>query len=233
MKGTPEENMARRKEPPPPVVSTPEKTESLSDVWLKRLKNNPLIAAVIVLGTVAAAVIGFWQKAADVYEQRVEVPVSLAAFNLSETSDLYFEEKPFSCKFDGHNVRTFMPPASIKENRAVSLDFVFSNKSKSDAIFKGVDLNVSAAEQIAGGSPGIVVPNHTYVVNLKHQVGVQPFALTPVYRVPGNETGSFTVVFKPATEGVGLCWIMQAVFHTNLGDVKSENFSLIMSNFKK
>jgi hypothetical protein len=216
-----------------PTVLPPKEADSLADRWLKCVKNNRLVAALFVLGTLVAAVIGFWQKVTNFYEERVEVPVSLAAFNLSSTSDMYFEETPFSCKFDGHNVRTFMPATYIKENRAVSLDFVFSNKSKTDAIIKSVDLDVSAAEQVAGGSPGIVVPNHTYIVNLKHQVGIQSFELIPVYRVPGNDTGSFTVVFKPATEGVGLCWIMRVVFHSSLGDIKSENFSLIMSNFKR
>jgi hypothetical protein len=161
------------------------------------------------------------------------VPVSLESFYLSEASDIYFEDKPFSCKFDGHDVRTFMQPAAIKENRALSLDFVFSNKSESDAIFKSLDVDVSSAEEVAGGNPGIVIPNHTYVVNLKHQLGIQPFPLRPVYRVPGHESGSFSIVLKPATEGVGLCWILQMIFHTSLGEVKSDRFSVIMSNFKR
>lgn len=213
--------------------ATPEKDkDSLADKWLKRIKNNWLIAALIVFGTVVLGVTEFWQKTSEFIEKR-QVPVTLAAYNLSSTSDVYVEEKAMRCGFTDHPVRTFLAPAVIKENRAISLDFVFSNKSQSDAIFKSVDLDVSAAEEVSGGSPGIVVPNHTYVVDLKHQVGVQSFPLTPVYKVPGNDSGSFTIVFKPATEGVGLCWIMQAVFHTTLGDVKSDNFSLIMSNFKK
>jgi hypothetical protein len=217
----------------PTKAPPPEKKEHLSDKWIGKLKDNPVIAVVIVLGSVAIAVAGFWQKAHDFWEKSVVVPVSLAALHLSDTGDLYFEEKPFSCKFDGHNVQTFIPATYIKENRAISLDFVFTNKSKSDAVFTKMDVDVSAAEQVAGGNAGIVVPNHTYIVDLKHQTGVQSFPLTPVYRVPGNDTGAFTVVFKPATEGVGLCWIMRATFHTNLGDVKSDEFSLIMSNFKK
>lgn len=223
--------MAKPKRTSPPESS--KEPDPLAERWLKRLKNNSLIAVLVVAGTIILAIVEFGQKTSEFYEKHVQVPVSLEAFNLSSTSDMYFEEQSMSCKFDGHNVRTFVAPASIKENRAVSLDFVFSNKAQSDAIFKSVDLDVSAAEQVAGGSPGIVVPNHTYIVDLKHEVGVQSFPLVPVYRVPGNDTGSFTIVFKPATEGIGLCWIMKAVFHTNLGDVKSDDFSLIMSNFKK
>jgi hypothetical protein len=214
-------------------VEPPKEPDPLADKWLKKIKNNWLIAVVVVAGTIVLAVVEFGQKTSEFYEKHVQVPVTLAAYNLSSTSDMYVVEEPHRCASTDHPVRTFLAPADIKENRAISLDFVFSNKSQSDAIFKSVDLDVSAAEEVAGGTPGIVVPNHTYVVNLKHQVGVQSFPLTPVYKVPGNDTGAFTVVFKPATEGVGMCWIMQAVFHTNLGDVKSENFSLIMSNFKR
>jgi hypothetical protein len=212
-----------------PVVP-PKEVDALADRWLKRVKSNPLIAALIVLGTVVAAVIAFWQMAADFYERWVQVPVSLAAFNLSSTSDMYFQERPFNCKLEGVTVRTFMPDPHKEENHAVSLDFVFTNNSKSDAVINAVDLDVTEVGQFAGGRPGIVVPNHIYVVNLKHQVGIQSFALTPVYRVPGNDTGSFAVVFKPASEGMGLCWMMKAIFHTSLGNVSSEMFSVIMSN---
>lgn len=211
----------------------PKEADPLADKWLKKIKNSWPIAVVVVAGTIILAVVEFSQKTSEFYEKRIEVPVSLAAFNLSSTSDMYFEEQSTRCGIADHPVRTFLAPAAIKENRAVSLDFTFSNKAQTDAIFKSVDLDVGAVGQVAGGTPGIVVPNHTYVLDLKHQVGVQSFPLRPVYKVPGNDTGSFTIVFKPATDGVGMCWIMRAVFHTNLGDVKTDNFSLIMSNFKK
>jgi hypothetical protein len=239
------DSLASRKKAP--VASSSGHTDSLADRWLKHIKANPVIAVLVVVGTIVSAVIGFWEKAVNFYREQFDVPISLAAFHLSSTSDSYLEEKPFTCKFDNANVRvsrdnanvlvfrayrTFMPAPHAKENRAVSLDFVFTNKSSADAIINAVDLDISAAEAFAGGSPGIVIPNHTYIVNLKHEVGVQSFPLTPVYRIPGNDTGSFTIVFKPAGEGFGLCWTMRAVFHSNLGKVKSEDFSMIMSNFE-
>lgn len=214
-------------------VEPPKEPDPRAEKWLKKIKNNWLIAVVVVAGTIILAVVEFGQKTSEFYEKHVQVPVSLAAYNLSSTSDMYVVEEPHRCALTDNPVRTFLAPADIKENRAISLDFVFSNKSQSDAVFKSVDLDVSVAEEVLGGTPGIVVPNHTYIVNLKHQVGVQSFPLTPVYKVPGNDTGAFTVVFKPASEGVGMCWIMQAVFHTSLGDVRTDNFSLIMSNFKR
>jgi hypothetical protein len=216
-----------------PSVASLTDTDSLADRWLKHIKSNPVIAVLVVVGTIVVAVIGFWEKAADFYERLFGVPISLAAFHLSSTSDTYLEEEGFTCNLDVDRrvVRMFTPDPSAEENRALSLDFVFTNKSNADAIINAVDLDISAAGGILGGRPGIVVPNHTYIVNLKHQVGLQSFPLTPVYRIPGNDTGSFTIVFKSASKGIGLCWTMRAVFHSNLGKVKSEDFSVIMSNF--
>jgi hypothetical protein len=37
----------------------PNETGSLAERWLKHIKNNPLIAALIVLATIVTAVIGF------------------------------------------------------------------------------------------------------------------------------------------------------------------------------
>ena len=145
--------------------------------------------------------------------------------------DRLAEHRPLSCKFDGRNIRTFVQPAAIKENRALSLDFVFSNRASSDAVFTSVDLEVTAAENVAGGSPGIVVPNHVYEIALKHKVGTQSFPLKPVYRIPGNDTGAFSIAFEPAAQGVGMCWILRAVFHTSLGVIKSDRFSFILSKF--
>jgi hypothetical protein len=262
-----------------------EKGDSLADAWLKRIKNNPLIAVLIVGSTVLVGVLGFSEKVLDFYEKhvrrnvqqqttarrvdvaphadkptavqppsdtsenqkqdsqptdaaklqshkrRVHHALSLAAFNLSAASDMYFGDEPYTCRFDGRNVRTFMPPASAKSNRPISLDFVFKNDGPTDAILTGLDVDVSAAEQVSGGQPGVVVPNHTYVVNLEHRVGTQSFLLNPVYKVPAKDTGAFSILFMPATKGIGLCWIMTAVFHTTDGDLRSDPFSLIMSNF--
>lgn len=219
--------MASRKKAPSVASSTD--TDSLADRWLKRIKSNPVIAVLVVLGTIVVAVIGFWEKAADFYERLFGVAISLAAFHLSSTNDTYLEEEGPTCDVNGRVVRMFSPDA--EGNRALSLDFVLTNKSNADAIINVVDLDISAAGGVLGGRPGIVVPNHTYIVNLKHQVGVQSFPLTPIYRIPGNDTGSFTIVFKSASKGTGLCWTMRAVFHSNLGKVKSEDFSVIMSNF--
>jgi hypothetical protein len=62
-------------------ASTPNEVDSLAERWLKRIKNNPLIAAVIVLGTILTAVIGFWQAAGPVVTYFVTRPVDTSLFD--------------------------------------------------------------------------------------------------------------------------------------------------------
>jgi hypothetical protein len=118
-----------------------------------------------------------------------------------------------------------------KGNHAVSLDFVLTNRSKADALVKAIELHVTAAEEVAGGSPGVIVPNYNYKLNLEHKIGKQTWKLRPIYKIPGDDTGAFSITFTSATQGVGLCWILSGMFITNLGPVQIEEFSLIMSNF--
>jgi hypothetical protein len=212
----------------------PKETDTLADRWLNTIKNNPLIAGLIVLGTIFGAVVALWDRVEKIYETYFDVPVSLVAFHVASTNGGYIKEaENFTCRFDDVPIRTFEPDDHLKRNSSIPLDFVFSNKSKSDAIFTGVDLVVNWADRVAGGTPGIIVSNQIYPLKIKHQVGTQSFPLTPVYRIPANDTGSFTLEFIPVTEGIGLCWIMHAVFKTSLGSIKTGDFSLIMSNFRR
>ena len=207
-------------------------SDSLADSWLKRVKDRPVVVFLIVVGTGVAAVIGFSQLLVNLHTDTVHSSVTIAGIELSKSSDAYFKEEMFDCRFGGHPVRTFIPAIYQKVNRAVSLDFAFSNNSKREATFDRVVLQVRAAEQVVEGAPGIGVPAYTYTLPIKHAVGPQSFTLRPTFRISGNDTGAVTLVLKPDTEGVDLCWVVRAIFHTSLGDVTTDEFSVIMSNFK-
>jgi hypothetical protein len=63
-----------------PPVLPPNEADSLAERWLKRIKSNPLIAALIVLGTMVTAVIGFWQAAGPVVTYFVTRPADTSLF---------------------------------------------------------------------------------------------------------------------------------------------------------
>lgn len=223
--------MARRRSQSTRTVDPKAGASSLTERWLNALRNNPIIAAVIVIATAVGAVIGFWDRASDFYGAHLEVPVSVAAVNVSAGNDGLIDEQMMTCRWDDKNVRTFSSSGASKENHAVPLDFVLTSTSDQDVIVTGVDVKVSTADSVAGGGPGIIVPNHTYLIELEHDEGTQSFPLNPPYRIPPKGTGSFTIAFQPKEEGIGLCWIMRVAFNTNLGAASSEEFSLIMSRF--
>lgn len=208
-------------------------SSSLAERWLGALRNNPVVAAIIVIATVAGAIIAFWDRTSDFYSSHIASPVSVAAINISAENAQLIDEQMMTCRrWDDKKVRTFSSSGASKVNHAVALDFVLTSASDQDTIVTGMDVEVSTADNVAGGEPGIVVPNHTYFVELEHDEGTQSFPLNPSYRIPPRGTGAFTVAFQPKEEGVGMCWIMKVVFNTNLGAASSEEISLIMSRFR-
>lgn len=223
--------MARRRSRSTRTVSQAG-SPSLAERWLGALRNNPLVAAIIVIATVAGAIIAFWDRTSNFYSSHIASPMSVAAINISAENAALIDEQMMTCRWDGKNVRTFASSGASKDNHAVALDFVLTSTADRDAIVTGMDVEVSTADSVAGGEPGIVVPNHTYLVELEHDEGTQSFPLNPPYRIPPKGTGAFTVAFQPSEEGIGMCWIMKVVFHTNLGAASSEEISRIMSRFR-
>ncbi|MGR6465838.1 hypothetical protein [Rhizobium sp. PAMB 3182] len=201
------------------------------DNILDRLKNNSVIATVVVAATIFTGLYSFWGEIRKFYGEFWETPIILVQMNLASDSDGFFHEEEMTCKFDGKSYPTYLPPAVSKTSRPVSFDFVFQNAGEKEALFTQIDVNVLAAEQVSGGSPGIITANHEYVLDLEHRTGKQIFKLKTVYRIPGNDSGAFMVTFKPATKGIGLCWILNVDFHTSLGTIRSQDFSFVTSNF--
>lgn len=201
------------------------------DKFLDGLKNNSLIANVVVAATIFTGLYSFWGELRKFYEEFFEPPIILVQMNLASDSDGFFHEQEMTCKFDGKSYPTYLPPAASKTSRPVSFDFVFQNAGEKETLFTQIDVNVLAAEQVSGGSPGIIDANHEYVLDLEHKIGKQTFKLKPVYRIPGNDSAAFTITFKPATEGIGLCWILNLDFQTSLGTIRSQDFSFVTSNF--
>lgn len=203
---------------------------NLVERWLDGLQNHPLIAVIVVAVIVVGGIIGFWEKVEKLLPSGHPVP-QLVSLNLAEDSDLYFDEEQMTCRWDNRNVRTFSQPIGVKTTHPLSLDFAFTNSAEVDAVFTQADVVVEYTTNVAGGSPGVINSNHTYKLPIRHKVGTQPFRLIPNYRIPGKDSAAFTLVFEPGSEGVGMCWILRVVFHTNHGRISSETFSIILSNF--
>jgi hypothetical protein len=156
----------------------------------------------------------------------------LQSFYLTESSKSVLEEKPFRCVADGAELRTFDSIGDRSRN-VIPLDFVFTNGSSADLVFTAVDVVVKNVDIIAGISSGVVGPQHQYELKIKDEPGMQSFALTPNFKISGNDTSGFTLAFTPIDALYPRCWTMNLVFKTNQGSIRSEDFSLIMATGRK
>jgi hypothetical protein len=203
----------------------------LSDSIIKRIKNNKFAATVIVAATIVTPAIVFWEKVYGIYETQFRPQVTLVAMNLDETDAAHFSDSKSGtpCLREGPSLRSFEPRGDRAVSSALTLVFTFTNRGRTDAIFTGVDFVVDHVQRVAGGSPGAVVPNVTYRMDLELAKGVQSLRLIPVYRIPSNDTGAFKVVMTPKVEAIGQCWILKLVFKTNQRDIATEDFAMLLS----
>jgi len=207
----------------------------LSDLIINKIKNNKLVAPVIAAATIATAVIFFWEKVQEFVQSSFMQQVTLITMDLAPSDAAPFPEieRP-PCLLEGKLLRTFQPQSERLPNSPLQLTFTFSNHAKVSAIFTEADFVVSHTQQIAGGAPGTIEPDPLiYKIDLRFEKGVQPLKLIPPYKIPENNEGAFTVAMTPATEGIGLCWILHVVFKTNLGEIRTEDFAITMSRFRK
>jgi hypothetical protein len=204
----------------------------LSDSIINKLKDNKLVAAIIVAATIIYAVIAFWEKVEPFIPKQ---QVTLAAINLAPSDTAPFQDfQSIPCLMQDKLLRTFQPASERLPNSPLQLTFTFSNHAKVDAIFTEADFVVTHTQRIAGGAPGVIEPDpHVYKIDLRFETGVQPLKLIPPYKIPENNSGAFTVAMTPANDDIGLCWILYVVFKTNLGDIRSEPFAITMSKFRR
>ena len=94
---------------------------------------------------------------------------------------------------------------------------------------KAAILEVAFVESLAGGGPGVVESNHTYLLGIDFATGNQRFPLTPAYNIPAKDTGAFTLVLAPRAPGIGRCWIARITFDTTAGAVTTEAFQMVLS----
>ncbi|MCW3070708.1 MAG: hypothetical protein JWO44_598 [Bacteroidetes bacterium] len=107
---------------------------------------------------------------------------------------------------------------------------VIQNPSNEELIVDKIHFNVLKIGQVMSAEEGIIAPKASYVFNLKHATGTQVLKLMPAgFRIAANSTYSFELQVFTDTPDMGLCWLMNVEFITTHGNVKTDNFQLIMS----
>lgn len=194
----------------------------------------------IVWLTFSIAVIGL---SAWVYiETRPDNPVEveeakpkLAQFALNMSKSAFRET--LSPKFGASETRlpTYGVDPSffgvLKNFRAV-FSISIENVNERDLLVTDVIYEVSEIGQVMGGGAGPLNSNQTYFHEIKYEVGSQKKQLFPPYRIPAKSVGAFELELYSTDPTPGLTWIMSIKFITNMGEVSTETFQLILTGKK-
>jgi len=202
------------------------------DSMVTRIKNNKILA----IGLLAVAGVPFLLVLLDIYGRAMDSfgsKLVLGAVNVIPSDTAPFRDgKGIPCLLQDKVMRTF-DGSERHPNSPLQLAFTFSNHAKVDALITEADFVVTHTQQVAGGGPGTVEPNHTYKMRLEFKKGHQPLVLNPPYKIPPNETGAFAIDIIPAVDGTGLCWVLYIEFKSSVGTVRTEPFAVTMSKSRR
>jgi hypothetical protein len=202
------------------------------DSMVTRIKNNKFLA----IGLLAVAGVPFLLVLFDSYGKFSELfgsQLVLGAVNVIPSDAAPFRDsRGIPCLLQDKVMRTF-DGSERHPNSPLQLAFTFSNHAKFDALITQADFVVTHTQQVAGGGPGTVEPNHTYKMRLEFKQGRQPLVLNPPYKIPANETGAFAIDIVPAADGIGLCWVLYIEFKSNVGTIRTEPFAVTMSKSRR
>lgn len=201
-----------------------------ADKILDRIRNNKIVAVILVAASILLGVITFFDKTLTFIEKHVASDLKLASMSLSAgASAVFADHDNESCRFDGTAIRTFASSGDRLPTSRLDLVFTFVNEGAAPVAFTTATLEVEFADWVAGGFPGVVESNYTYLLEIDFDTGDQTFPLTPNYNIPASETGAFTLAFTPSELGTGLCWIARVTFDTTVGTVSSPTFQMILT----
>jgi hypothetical protein len=116
----------------------------------------------------------------------------------------------------------------LKNFRAI-FSVSIENVNERDLLVTDVIYEVSEVGQVRGGGAGPLNSNQTYFHEIKYEVGSQKNRLVPPYRIPAKSVGAFELELYSTDPRPGLTWIMSVKFITNMGEVSTETFQLILT----
>ncbi|ANG63108.1 hypothetical protein A8C75_11910 [Marinobacterium aestuarii] len=152
------------------------------------------------------------------------------ALNMSKSS---FRET-LSAKFAASEIKlpTYgVDPAffGVINNFRAIFSVSIENVNERDLLVTDVIYDVSEIGQVMSGGAGPLNSNQTYFHEIKYEVGQQKKQLVPPYRIPAKSVGAFELELYSTDPRPGLTWIMNVTFVTNMGEVSTDTFQLILT----
>lgn len=116
----------------------------------------------------------------------------------------------------------------VEEFRAI-FSVSLENINHRDMLVTGVVYDVSEIGQVRSHGAGPLKSNQTYFHEIKYEVGPQRRQLVPPYRIPPKSVGALDLELYSTEARLGLTWIMKITFVTNMGNVSTEYFQLVLT----
>jgi hypothetical protein len=110
------------------------------------------------------------------------------------------------------------------------LTLVLYNAGEQSLLLTHVVYHVLEVGEVKGGASGVLLPDYTYDHALAHEMGDQPWTLTPPQEVGANQRVSFNLRLFARDPGLGLTWVLRIeVLATDGNFAQSEPIQIIMS----
>jgi len=133
----------------------------------------------------------------------------------------------------GPRVKTYINRHKVSDYSSLDQKPVWqvtlSNPTDKDMVLTDIKYHVSDIGQVMGGEPGPLSASYEYKYDLKYEKGVQSQVLVPPFKVPPKSSGAFDLVLFTEHPDIGLGWIMQIEFITNIGSVSTDEFQVYLS----
>jgi len=204
--------------------------------WLTRLRNRPVIAAIVVLGVTAIALANFttamtssWKAISELFDRDQEPEILQFALDPSKSSFYEIDAPKFGA---GPKIKTFTIDPSflgvIRTGRAI-FQVSLENPNDKNMVLTDVIYNVSELGDVKGGVAGPLNSKQSYFHKLEYKVGQQKTQLVPPFVIPPKSVGAFTLELYSNDPRPGLTWVMDIDFISNRGRVSTDTFQLVLT----
>ena len=153
----------------------------------------------------------FWY---DFFIGRLSKP-EIIQFSLSPKAQGYEELLESKFASGEENIRTFSLIYPLFTNPSLVFSFTIRNKSKEDVIIKKVIYDVLDTGQVKSITPGPINASASYEHNINWSKGQQPVFLSPLFSIPAENVGAFTIGLKVRNADYGAGMIVRIIFITS------------------
>lgn len=197
--------------------------------WLKSKYLKLVFLSGVILGLLnfITKTTDFWN---DWFIGRLSKP-EIIQFSLSPKSQGYEENLEPKFGVGDEKIRTFSLMHPLYTSPSLILSFTIRNKSKNDVIINKVIYDVLEIGEVKSLTPGPIKPSASYDHNINWSEGRQPILLDPLFSIPAENVGAFTIGLTVRNADYGAGIIVRIIFITSDNDmISTEKVQIYLPN---